>query len=104
MRNLAVLLGAVLLQILWAGAGAADPSVRGHVAMIKPAERCQALQIQFDAAMKGKLGPASARSLRDQGVKLCSEKRYALGSRKIGAALVAIGLKPNFPRAMRSAQ
>lgn len=60
------------------------------------AETCQSLQQQVDAAIAShpkapKL--ASANKHKDEGTKLCSDGKYKDGSKKLHAALKALGVK-----------
>ena len=64
--------------------------------VVKPADRCASLEQQFtDAAAKHKDAKnlADAQKLADAGTKLCTDKKYSSGERKLIAALKDLGEK-----------
>ena len=83
---------ALVVAISTAGFAATTPAKP----VVKPAERCAALQSQFDAALPAHQTAkrlAAAQKLRADGGKLCDGKHYAAGERKILAALRDLGVK-----------
>ncbi len=65
-----------------------------------PAERCTALEKQFDLALlKGVKAhdPALARKLRAEGAHLCDTGRHAAGALRLAKALADLGLEPQEP-------
>ncbi|HZP20245.1 MAG TPA: hypothetical protein VFB16_08545 [Bauldia sp.] len=62
-----------------------------------PSARCTSLEQQFADAAKAnpkakKLG--DAQKLADAGTKLCTDKKYSQGERKLTQALADLGVKP----------
>jgi len=61
------------------------------------ADRCTSLEKQFadaKAANPKAAKLAAAQKLADAGTKLCTEKKYSSGERKLTAALADLGVKP----------
>jgi hypothetical protein len=99
----------VLVPLFAAGAAAAasTPKVVAKATppaakVITPAQRCTALEKQFDDALRnpgeGHNLPA-AKKLRAEGGHLCDIGRHAAGALHLSEALAGIGLKPKEPQA-----
>jgi alanyl-tRNA synthetase len=64
----------------------------------KLADRCAALETQFDQAITGHgtaAKAATAKQLRTTGATLCSSNKQANGIKKLQQALKDLGVKPN---------
>jgi len=91
------LLGA---PVLAAGPNAGTMPVKGAkqtATMMTPAQKCSALEKQFDAAIKkhGKADKAAeARTMRTQGGELCANGKRGDGVARLESALKGIGVKP----------
>ena len=91
--RISAFIGAAALVVTLSSAGLAATTAKP---VVKPAERCAALQSQFDAALPDHQSSkhlAAAQKLRADGGKLCDGKHYAAGERKILAALRDLGVK-----------
>ena len=89
------IVAASALALAIASVGFANAATTTKVT-VKPAERCTALETQFDAAApahKTAKNFAAAEKLRADGGKLCTAKHYSAGERKIVAALKDLGVK-----------
>ena len=94
-----------LAAILLSGAALADSTPAVPAAKPKPtehsqqlADRCAALEIQFDQAIKthgNATKAANAKSLRSKGGSLCSSNNQASGIKTLEQALKDLGVKPN---------
>jgi hypothetical protein len=68
-----------------------------HSPKLTAAERCASLEQQFTAAALLHLTSkklAGARKLADEGSEDCGVKKYSLGTRRLAAALAALGVAP----------
>jgi len=68
--------------------------------VITPAQRCAALEKQFDEALKGTFDDRNlpaAKKLRSEGGHLCESGRHAAGALRLARALQAIGLEAEEP-------
>lgn len=100
---------AVVLAMLMGPAGATEPASGAKAAkpssseihkVTTPAERCSALERQFDTALlKGAepRGLSSAKKLRAEGAHLCESGRHAAGALRLSRALADLGLDPKEP-------
>jgi hypothetical protein len=93
--KIARIIGASALVLAFSTAGFAETGKPIKVT-IKPAERCASLGAQFDEAAethKSDRKFPAAQKLRDDGGRLCENKHYSAGGRKIVDALKEIGVK-----------
>jgi hypothetical protein len=68
--------------------------------VITPAQRCSALEKQFDEALKGTFDDrnlSAAKKLRSEGGHLCESGRHAAGALRLARALQEIGLEAEEP-------
>ena len=97
---LSTLLGAPVMALAAAGmSGDMTPAATQihQGAMKTAAERCQALESQFDMAIKtyGSSGLASeAKNLRSEGAQLCADGRHVEGIGELESALWDLGVTP----------
>jgi O-acetylhomoserine/O-acetylserine sulfhydrylase-like pyridoxal-dependent enzyme len=94
-----------LTAILLSTAALADSTTTPATAKPKPtentqklADRCSALETQFDQAITthgNAAKAAAAKSLRSKGGSLCSSNKQASGIKNLQQALKDLGLKPN---------
>lgn len=97
----------VVLSLAAIGAAAAPtpPKVTAKVEapvtkITTPAQRCAALEKQFDDAVKKDPDGrnfSSAKKLRAEGGHLCETGRHAAGALRLSHALAEIGLEPEEP-------
>jgi hypothetical protein len=94
-----------LAAILLSTAALADSTTATPTAKTKPteqsqklADRCSALEAQFDLAITthgNAAKAAAAKSLRTKGGSLCNANKQASGIKNLQQALKDLGLKPN---------
>jgi hypothetical protein len=90
-----------LAAILLSGAAFADSApitLPKQTNMQKLADRCAALETQFDQAITthGNAAKAtSAKQLRTKGASLCGSNKEAMGIKNLQQALKDLGVKPN---------
>jgi hypothetical protein len=101
--GLAALAGMMLLAVPAASATAPAKTAKVEqpaTRITTPAQRCAALEKQFDDAAKTEADGknlASAKKLRAEGGHLCEVGRHAAGALRLSRALAEIGLKAKEP-------
>ena len=98
MNSRRLILAILTVPLIAAGMGAAPAPAAG---VVTPTERCQALEKQFDQAIRrhedthgvSTATLAAAKTLRAEGEKLCSAGRHAAGALDLARALADLGIK-----------
>jgi hypothetical protein len=86
----AVIIAAAIPTVSFAATKATTPKP-------DPSARCTSLEQQFTDAAKANPSAkklADAQKLADAGTKLCTDKKYSQGERKLTSALADLGVKP----------